>query len=102
MLQLLYLLLLLLLLLLLRLSGLGLASLPARVRGLVGRGHGRVQRGELAHHLLVRLLLVRVHGLRVLPQVVEARELLPTVARERALAGVFSVFFFVFFLLSVR
>lgn len=87
MLQLLYL----LLLLLLRLSGLGLASLPARVRGLVGRGHGRVQRGELAHHLLVRLLLVGVHGLRVLPQVVEARELLPAVARERALAGVFSI-----------
>lgn len=63
----------------------------AGVADLVGGGHGGVERGEVAHHALVLLLLVRVHRLRVLPQVVEPRELLPAVAGERALAGVFPV-----------
>lgn len=55
-----------------------------------GCGHGGMERGEVAHHLLVLVELVGVDGLRVLAQVVEARELLAAVAGERALASVFS------------
>lgn len=65
-------------------------TLATAVRRLVRRGHGRVQRREVAHHLLVEVLLVGVDGLRVLAQVVEPGELLAAVAGERPLAGVFS------------
>lgn len=37
--------------------------------------HCSVQRGEVAHHTVVQLLLIRVDGLGMLAQVVEAREL---------------------------
>ncbi len=47
--------------------------------------------GELAHHVLVLLLLVCVDRLGVLAQIIEARELLAAVTREGALAGVFPV-----------
>lgn len=67
----------------------GLAPFPARLAGLVGCGHGGVERGEVAHHALVLLLLVGVHGLRMLAQVVEAGELLGAMASKGAFAGVF-------------
>ena len=46
--------------------------------------------GELLHHALVLVLLVRVYGLSMLAKVVEARELLRAVAGERPLAGMLS------------
>jgi hypothetical protein len=52
-------------------------------------GHGGVEAGELLHHVLVLLLLVRVDRLRMLAEVVEARELLAAVAAEGAFARVF-------------
>lgn len=45
---------------------------------------------EVAHHLFVHVLLVCMDGLGVLTKVVEPREMLSTVAVERALSGVFS------------
>lgn len=48
-----------------------------------------MKRGEVAHHGLVLVLFVGVHGLSMLAEVVEARKLFGTVAGERALAGVF-------------
>lgn len=42
------------------------------------------------HHALVLVLLIGVHGLGMLAQVVEARELFPTVAGEWTFASVFS------------
>lgn len=72
-----------------RRGGLLVTTLASGGAGLVRGGHGGVEGGELAHHLLVLVLLVSVDGLRVLAQVVEARELLAAVTRERAFAGVF-------------
>ena len=66
------------------------AARPASRADLVGGGHGGVEGRELAHHALVLVLLVGVHGLRMLAQVVKARKLLAAVAGERSLARVFS------------
>lgn len=66
-----------------------LCPLPARVGRLVRGGHRCVKRGELAHHVFVLVLLIGVHGLRMLAQIVEAGELLATVAGEGPLARVF-------------
>ena len=49
-----------------------------------------MQTRQIAHHLFVLVLFVRVHGLGVLAQVVEARELFAAVAGEGAFACVFS------------
>jgi len=49
-----------------------------------------VEGSEVAHHLFVHVLFVRVDGLGVLTEVVESREMLSTVAIERTLPGVFS------------
>lgn len=43
---------------------------------------------ELGHHHFIPLTLVRVNSLRVLPEVVQTREGLATVAAERSLASV--------------
>jgi hypothetical protein len=59
--------------------------------GLVGGGHGGVQGRELAHHTLIGVLLIGVHGLSMLAQIVETRELLSTMAGERTFAGVLPV-----------
>lgn len=67
-----------------------LAPFSSWLAGLVGRGHGGVERGEVAHHALVLLLLVCVHGLRMLAQIVEAGELLGAVAGKGAFARVFT------------
>ena len=58
---------------------------------LVGGGHGGMQRGELAHHTLIGILLVGMHCLSMLAQIVETRELLSTVASERTFTGVLPV-----------
>ena len=50
-----------------------------------------MQGGELAHHTLVGVLLVGMHCLSMLAQIVEARELLSTMAGERTFAGVLPV-----------
>ena len=50
-----------------------------------------MQRGELAHHTLVGILLVGMDSLGMLAQIIETRELLSTVAGERTFAGVLSV-----------
>ena len=68
----------------------GLCTLATLLGGLVGGGHTGVEGGEVAHHALVLVLLVGVDGLGMLAEVVEARELLSTMAGERTLAGVFS------------
>jgi hypothetical protein len=57
---------------------------------LVRSGHGGMEGAEIAHHTLILVLLVGVHGLGVLPQIVEAGELLAAVAGEGPFAGVFS------------
>ena len=62
----------------------------AGLADLVCSGHGGVERGKVTHHGLVLLLLVGVDGLGMLPEVVEARELLATVATKGALTRVFS------------
>lgn len=66
-----------------------LRALPARVGGLVRGSHRGVKRGELTHHVFVLILLIGVHGLRMLAQIVEAGELLATVACEGPLTRVF-------------
>jgi hypothetical protein len=62
-------------------------TLAAMLGGLVGGGHGRMQRRELAHHTLVGVLLVCVNGLRMLAKIVEARELLSAMTSEWTFAG---------------
>jgi hypothetical protein len=63
----------------------------AALGSLVGSSHGRVEGGEVLHHLLVLILLVRVHRLRMLSQIVETRKLLATVAAEGSFPGMFPV-----------
>lgn len=65
-----------------------LRPLPARVGRLVRGGHRGVKSSELTHHVFVLILLIGVHGLRMLAQIVEARELLATVTGEGPLARV--------------
>lgn len=72
-------------------EGGGRAPAAARMADLVGGGHCRVEGCEIAHHLLVLLLLVGVDGLGVLAEVIETGELLAAVAGKGAFAGVFSV-----------
>ncbi len=70
-------------------GGGGLTALATRLTGLVGSGHAGVQRGQVAHHTLVLLLLVGMDGLGMLAKVVETRKLLAALTCKRALAGVF-------------
>lgn len=68
-----------------------LAPIPAaRLAAFSSSGHRSVHGGEVAHHRLILLLLVRVHRLRVLAKIVQARELLSTMTRERPFARMFS------------
>ena len=67
-----------------------LSALSSRC-ALANGGHARVQRRELVHHTLILIELVGMNGLRMLTQVVEARELLPAVAGEWSLSSVFPV-----------
>lgn len=53
----------------------GLATLASGLPSLGGGGHGGVERGELAHHAFVLVLLVGMHGLGMLAQIVETRKL---------------------------
>lgn len=62
----------------------------ASLANLVCSSHGSVERGKVAHHGLVLLLLVGVDCLCMLPEVVKAGELLAAMATKRALARVFS------------
>jgi hypothetical protein len=66
-----------------------LAPFSSWLTSLVGRGHGGMERGEVAHHALVLLLLICVHGLCVLAQIIEAGELLGAMAAKGAFARVF-------------
>jgi len=65
------------------------ASAAATPANLVRRRHGCMESGQIAHHLLVLVLLICVHRLRMLAQVVQSRKLFATVTRERSLARVF-------------
>lgn len=67
-----------------------LRPLSARVGGLVRGSHRGVKGSELTHHVFVLILLIGVYGLRMLTQVVEAGELLATMAGKRPLTRVFS------------
>lgn len=53
-------------------------------------GHRGMQSRKVAHHLFVFVLLVCVHCLRVLTEIVQARELLPAMASKGPLPSVFS------------
>jgi hypothetical protein len=61
----------------------------ARCTSLIGSGHSSMKRGEVAHHLLILLLLISMDGLSMLAQVIQTRELLATVAREGTFTSVF-------------
>ncbi len=50
-----------------------------------------MQGRELAHHALIGLLLVSMHGLGMLAEIVETRELLSTMAGERTFTSVLPV-----------
>jgi hypothetical protein len=63
-------------------------ALASLLGGLVRGGHGGVQGRELAHHTLIGVLLIGVHGLSMLTQIVETRKLLSTMASERTFASV--------------
>jgi hypothetical protein len=65
------------------------ASTAATPANLIRRRHGRMERSQIAHHLLVLILLVCVHRLCMLAQVVQPRKLFAAVTRERSLARVF-------------
>lgn len=52
--------------------------------------HTRMQPRQLPHHRLVLRMHIRMHRLRVLSQIIEARELLEAVAGEGAFAGMFA------------
>ena len=65
------------------------ASAAATPANLIRRRHGGVESGQIAHHLLVLVLLVGVHRLRMLAQVVQSRKLFATMTRERSFARVF-------------
>jgi hypothetical protein len=56
---------------------------------LVSSGHGGMKRGEVAHHLLVLLLLVSMDGLSMLAQIIKTRELLSAMTGERTFASMF-------------
>jgi hypothetical protein len=66
-------------------------TLASMLGSLVRGGHGGMQGGELAHHTLVRVLLVGMDCLGMLAQIVETRELLSTMTGERTFAGVLPV-----------
>ena len=67
------------------------AAAAAAAAGLVGGCHGGVERGEVAHHLLVLVLFVGVDGLGMLAEVIETRELLAAVTAEWTFTGVLPV-----------
>lgn len=67
------------------------ATTTTWVACLVSSCHGSMQRRKIAHHPLVLLLFVSMNGLRMLTQIIEAGELLPTMACERTFASVLSV-----------
>ena len=48
-----------------------------------------MKRGEVAHHLLVLLLLVGMDGLSMLAQIIKTRELLSAMTSERTFASMF-------------
>jgi hypothetical protein len=51
-------------------TGRGLATLASGLTGLVRCSHCSVKGGEIAHHTLVLLLLICMHGLSMLTQVI--------------------------------
>jgi hypothetical protein len=48
-----------------------------------------MKRRKFLHHLLILLLLVGMHGLRMLSEIIEPRKLLGTMAGKGAFAGMF-------------
>lgn len=66
------------------------SSAASRMTGFVSSGHRGVQRGEIAHHTLVLVLLVGMNSLCVLTEIVKARELFSTMTGEWTFASVFS------------
>jgi hypothetical protein len=62
---------------------------PLATTGFVSGRHICMQSRELAHHLFVILHPLCMHGLGVLAEIVESRELLAAVTGERAFACVF-------------
>jgi hypothetical protein len=66
------------------------APLAAVLTGLVGCGHGGVERRKFSHHSFIGLLLIGVNGLSMLTKVIETRELLSAVTTERTFTSMFS------------
>lgn len=66
-----------------------LLALTTTRGGLSSGRHSGMQRGKVAHHLLVLILLIGMDSLSVLTQVIKPRELLATMTSERAFASVF-------------
>lgn len=58
-------------------------------RALDDGSHVSVKRRQIAHHLLIKLLLIRMNRLSMLSKVIEPRELLPTMTGEWTFAGMF-------------
>jgi hypothetical protein len=67
----------------------GLATLSSGLTSFVRSSHCSVQRGKIAHHALVLLLFICMHGLSMLTQIIQTRELFPAVTTERAFTRVF-------------
>ena len=68
-----------------------LTALSTRVLRLVSGSHRGMKCGQLAHHLLIEILLVCMYSLRMLTKIVKTRELLSAVTAERSLASMFSI-----------
>jgi len=66
-----------------------LATFSTRSTSLIGSRHSSVQRSEVAHHLLVLLLLVGMDGLSMLAQVVKTRELFPAMTGKGTFTSMF-------------
>jgi hypothetical protein len=66
-------------------------AFAALLVSLVGCGHCGMQGREVAHHTLVRVLLVGMNRLRMLTKIVEARKLLSTMTSERTFASMLPV-----------
>jgi hypothetical protein len=69
-------------------AGRSIGTLRPGMTRLVGRRHGGVERSEIPHHAFILILLVGMNRLRMLTEIVEARELLAAVAGEWAFASV--------------
>jgi hypothetical protein len=65
------------------------APAAAGVTSLIGGCHGSMERSEVAHHPFVLFLFVGMDCLRMLAQIIQARELFATMTREWPFTSVF-------------